>query len=263
MKIVTLIENSARSEDLAAEHGLSLYIETNGRKILFDSGASDAFADNAEKLGIDLNKVDLAILSHGHYDHSGGLLHFLERNKTAPIYLSKYAFSDCYHGQDRYIGIDPALKGNPRLIYTEDVCVLAEGLTLFSCNEKEQRHPIDSAGLTVLEDGFYKDDIFLHEQYLLIEENNKRILISGCSHKGILNIAAWFRPDVLIGGFHFMNFNPETKDSEFLLAAAEELLRYPTVYYTGHCTGQAQYEYMKAIMGDSLHPIQGGCMIEL
>lgn len=263
MQIVTLIENTACSEELVAEHGLSLYIEANGKKILFDSGASEAFAENAQKLGIDLEQVDLAILSHGHYDHSGGLLKFLEINKIAPVYLSKYAFSDCYHGQDRYIGIDPALKYNPRLVYTEDICPLSDGLTLFSCNEKEQSHPIDSAGLTVLEDGLYKDDMFLHEQYLLIEENGKRVLISGCSHKGILNIAKWFQPDILIGGFHFMNFDPETKDSEFLLAAAEELLRYPTVYYTGHCTGQAQYYYMKAIMGDNLHPIQGGCMINL
>ena len=88
MKIWTLMENSACQGDLAAEHGLSLYVETNGKKILFDAGQSAAFADNAEKLGVDLAQVDLVVLSHGHYDHSGGLRRFLEINDHAEIYVN-------------------------------------------------------------------------------------------------------------------------------------------------------------------------------
>ena len=72
MKLTVLMENTTVREDLTAEHGLSLYIEANGKRILFDTGASATFADNAEKLGIDLSQVDLCILSHGHYDHGGG-----------------------------------------------------------------------------------------------------------------------------------------------------------------------------------------------
>ena len=263
MKIITLIENTAGREDLAAEHGLSLYIETEQHKILFDAGASSAFAENAERLGVDLRSVDTAILSHGHYDHSGGLMRFLEINQTAPVYMSKYAFSNCYHGDDRYIGIDQSLKGNPRIRFTDDVCMIAEGLTLFSCNEKERSHPTDSFGLTVLENGEYQDDLFLHEQYLLIEEGGKRVLISGCSHKGILNIAKWFMPDVLVGGFHFMNLDPQTEDASELYLAAETLAQYSTNYYTGHCTGSVQFEYMKAIMGHKLHAISGGSQIDI
>ena len=74
MKLCTLLENTACRNDLTAEHGLSLYMETGNHKILFDMGQSDAFAANAHKLHIDLTQVDTAILSHGHYDHSGGLL---------------------------------------------------------------------------------------------------------------------------------------------------------------------------------------------
>ena len=84
MKLTTLIENTTLSPALTAEHGLSLYIETRGHKILFDMGQSPAFAENAETLGVDLSEIDLAILSHGHYDHGGGLATFLELNSTAP-----------------------------------------------------------------------------------------------------------------------------------------------------------------------------------
>ena len=80
MKVTVLIENTACREDLAAEHGLSLLIETSTSTILFDAGQTGAFADNAKKLGIDLNTVDFCILSHGHYDHGGGLKRFLEEN---------------------------------------------------------------------------------------------------------------------------------------------------------------------------------------
>ncbi len=93
MRIVTLLENSAFREDLSCEHGLSLYIETCGKKILFDAGQSGTFACNAEKLGIDLAGVELAVLSHGHYDHGGGLAEFLKINQTAPVYLHRDAFA--------------------------------------------------------------------------------------------------------------------------------------------------------------------------
>ena len=93
MKLVTLMENTTGREDLTCEHGLSLYIEACGKKILFDAGQTGAFADNAQKLGVDLKSVDLAILSHGHYDHSGGLMRFLQINDTAKVYVHKDAFN--------------------------------------------------------------------------------------------------------------------------------------------------------------------------
>ena len=92
MRIVTLMENTACREDLAAEHGLSLYVQTDGCSLLFDAGQSAAFADNAEKLGVDLAEVKLAVLSHGHYDHGGGLKKFLEINDTAPVWMNPCAF---------------------------------------------------------------------------------------------------------------------------------------------------------------------------
>ena len=92
MKITCLAENTTSRPDIEAEHGLSLYIETNGKKILFDMGQGELFIRNAKRLGIDLSDVDIAVISHGHYDHGGGLRSFLEINKKAPVYISEHAF---------------------------------------------------------------------------------------------------------------------------------------------------------------------------
>jgi len=260
LKIVTLIENTTCREDLRCEHGLSLYIEANGRRLLFDSGASGAFADNACKLGIDLSAVDAAVLSHGHNDHSGGFLRFLACNTTASVYLRPEATERYYSSSGEYIGLDPLLGISNRLCFTEDVQIIGEGMTLYACNTLEKTVAVDSAGLTLCRDGKYIPDQFLHEQYLLVEEAGKRILISGCSHKGILNIARWFQPDVLIGGFHYMRVDPA---DPMLHCAARTLLKYPTVYYTGHCTGQAQFAVMKGIMKDRLRSLSTGVTIEI
>lgn len=262
MKIVTLMENTACREDCAVEHGLSLYIETGKHRILFDFGPSAAFMDNAQKLGIDLSQVDFAVLSHGHYDHGGGLEAFLEINHSAPVYVNQNAFLSCYHGPEKYIGLNPALKGHPRLILVEDSREIAEGITLHSCNNRPQPFPADSYGLQVLENDKLIADDFRHEQYLLVEEVGKIVCISGCSHKGILNIAHWFQPDVLVGGFHFMKVDP-IKDSAFLEDAARQLLLYPTTYYTGHCTGTEQFAVLKQTMGARLESISTGKILEL
>ena len=86
------------------------------------------------------------------------------------------------------------------------------------------------------------------------------MLLSGCSHKGILNILDWFRPDVLVGGFHFKQLAP---DSPQLRAYGEAMAAYDTIFYTGHCTGQAQYETLKTILGDRLHAISTGAVVEI
>ena len=260
MKITTLVENTSISPDLTAEHGLSLFVETEGCRFLFDAGQSDAFAANARKLGIDLDTADFAVLSHGHYDHGGGMMTFLEQNRRAKLYLREDAFEDYCNAARRYIGLDSRLRQPGRLVLTGEEWVIAPGLTLKSCNDLPRRVPTDPFGLTEQVGSTFLPDEFRHEQYLLIEEDGKRILLSGCSHKGILNILDWFRPDVLVGGFHFKQLPP---DSPRLRAWGEEMAKYGTAFYTGHCTGQPQFEVLKTILGDRLQAISTGTVVEL
>lgn len=260
MKICTLMENTACREGIAFEHGLSFYIETGRWKILFDMGQSDAFARNAEKMGIDLKQVDIAVLSHGHYDHGGGLKTFLEINEKAPVYVSKYAFGDFRNASNRPIGLNPELQTCERLRLVEDSIQIDAGITLLSCNDRSPTVSINSAGLQKRENGMLTADDFQHEQYLLIEERGRRILFSGCSHRGIVNIAGWITCDTLIGGFHFVKLNP---DGETVAKAAKLLAQTNRHYYTCHCTGFAQFEAMEKIMGDRLHYLSAGSILEL
>lgn len=263
MRIIVLTENTPASPEFRAEHGLSLYIETNRHKILFDAGQTDQFAENADRLDVDLSLVDVAFLSHGHYDHSGGLTRFLSLNRRAPVYANRRVFSDCWHGEDHYIGVDRALQANDRIRLTGDSLRIDDQLSLFACNDRPRPFPVAGANLTVRQpDGCFLPDEFLHEQYLLIEENERRVLVSGCSHKGVLNILSWFDPDVFVGGFHFMKTDPCAQRDE-LLSAAAALIRYRATYYTGHCTGIEQFDVLKQRMGDRLNALHAGSEIIL
>ena len=252
MKITVLVENASAC-GLPAEHGLSLFVETERTRFLFDLGQTDLLARNAETLGIDLDTADFAVLSHGHYDHGGGMKAFFSLNDHAPVYVSRYAFGPHYNRSGRYIGLDPDLERSDRLIRVGDGMPIRPGLTLMNVPGAPGIVPVSPCGLKRLEAGVMRDEDFRHEQYLLAEEGGRRILFSGCSHRGILNILHWFRPDVLIGGFHLMD-HPADRE---LTDIAKQLDAYPTVYYTCHCTGLAQYAHMKPIVRN-LHSISTG-----
>ena len=167
MKITTLLENKTTCDALRCEHGLSLYIETAKHKILFDSGASDAFWENAKALGIDLAQVDIAFLSHAHNDHCGGLLTFLRGNRTAKVYLQKEAFGDYYvvtPTKCAFIGLDPALhEYADRFVMAEGVTKLDEELTLFSGIRTHELLSEANATLREKVGGDYPRDTFRHE----------------------------------------------------------------------------------------------------
>ena len=279
MKITVLAENTLSEkisqplkEKLKTEHGLSLFIETENHKILFDMGQTNIFIENAKHLELDLENVDFAILSHGHYDHGGlhssenqlfGVSGFLLLNKSAPIFLQETAFSENYNASKKYIGLDKSLLENPdfqkRKVFIQDEKVITENLKLISCNNFEKIAPTNTDGLTQLKDGIFVPEDFSHEHYLLIEENHKKILISGCSHKGILNITEWFKPDILIGGFHLKSFDVENPaDKEKLISLGEKLASYNSTFYTCHCTGLPQFDLLKSVMNEKLFYLATG-----
>lgn len=263
MKITVLAENTSCRSDCLSEHGLSMFVEAAGYDLLFDMGQTDMFAVNAATLGLDLRRADGAVLSHGHYDHGGGISRFLQLNDHAKVYVSGYAFEPYYSGTEKYIGIDTSLKDSPRLVPVKESIELAGGISLIPWGEYKPAYPLESYGLNKMENGCLVPDDFRHEQYVMLEENGRRILLSGCSHIGILNIMERFRPDVLVGGFHFMKIPAEGSGREKLLDLASRLMEYDAQYYTCHCTGAEQYEVLSTVMGEKLHYISAGMVAEV
>lgn len=287
MKITVLTENTISKNaeisklPLQEEHGLSLFIQTQNKNILFDMGQTNLFAKNASLLGIDLQTVDFAILSHGHYDHGGlssplpatlkneyfGIEAFAHINQKAPIFINSNAFSQNYNASKKYIGLNQELlqsKIAKRFIFVQDEKEITQNIKLFSCNSYKKSVATNAFGLMQLQNGTFVPDNFNHEHYLLIQENDKKILISGCSHKGILNIVEWFKPDFLIGGFHFKSLDVENPCQKLELESyAKKLASYNTKYFTCHCTGTQQFEILKSIMKEKVEYISTGDVINL
>ena len=238
MKITALVEDTSKNE-LKSEHGLSLYIESEQGRILFDTSQSELFSENAEKLGIDLSVVDFAVISHGHYDHGGGLKKFLQINKSAPVYISENAFGEFYNGE-KYIGLDKSLKDSKRLVFISEDTRITDGAGLFVSSSLSSDN-FCAFGLSAENGGKKQPDTFEHEIYLQLESDGKKVLLSGCSHKGIINILNRFKPDVFIGGFHLLKL----EDERALEATAKALSAFDTEFYTCHCTGEKQYNYLK------------------
>lgn len=275
MKIVTLLENTSRRPDLTAARGLSLYVETAEHKVLFDMGPDASFLENARTLGVDLAAVDIAVLSHGHSDHGGGLAAFCEINQTANVYLRREALGAYFAvlpGQaPRYIGLPRVLATlSERFVFTGEREILGGGLTLFSGVEDDPALRAAAPKLQERTGESFRPDGFAHEQHLLVEEGGRAVLLAGCGHLGIVNTLRAAerhlgrRPDVVFGGFHLFELKPDAPESEALIAAtAAELTKGNTVYYTGHCTGDWAYERLKETLGDRLRPMDCGASAEV
>ncbi len=278
MRIINLIENTEGHEGCAYSHGLSFYVETSKHKLLLDLGPSEETIQNAEKLGIDLSKIDTVILSHGHYDHSGGIMPFAKINSKAAIYIQETADADYYaddgekeeDGRYRYIGIDKDIAGLPQVVKLKGDYFIDDELELFTVKKRSHALPFTNKRLLIKEnDEFVRDD-FGHEQYLVISDGKRKILLSGCAHNGMLSILDAFKekygtaPDVVISGFHLMKKTKYT-DEELreIIDIGKELKKHPAQFFTCHCTGEPAYKIMKLSMGEQLRYVHSGEEVDL
>ncbi len=271
MRIVTLLENTACRTDVAIGHGLSQYIETATHNILFDMGPGTELAENAEKLGVDLAAVDIAVLSHGHNDHSGGLRKFFALNGHAKVYVHPAAFGSYWaveaDGSGKYLGLEDGLREEfaNRFVKVSGVTVIDDTLTLFDTVDGTFPAVDTSARLKEKTAEGYTPDRFAHEHNLIVREDGKTVVFGGCAHRGIVNIrdaaAAILgrEPDALVSGFHLFNLTEGNEQGDALIRkTGAELLHGSAVYYTGHCTGDHAYGILKDILGSRLQSISTG-----
>lgn len=266
MKITSLVENTS-TVGIPVEHGLSLYIQLdNGKNILFDMGQHNLFADNAKRLHLNIADIDIAIISHGHYDHGGGLRTFLELNQKAKVYIHRDAFQSHYSLRDTglaYIGIDRDLANSDRLIFCEDRQNIIPGITLFAGVTGTCCYPHGNRLLFGPTENL--NDHFTHEQNLIIEEGTNTVLLAGCAHNGIVNILRKARttcghtPTHVLAGMHLVKsgLSPDAENT-FIAELAHQLMSYSTKYYTMHCTGTEQYLKLHTIMGEQIEYLSCG-----
>lgn len=273
MKLIVLSENSSVSDTLEHEHGLSIYIETAEHRILFDTGAGSVFRRNAEKLGVDLATVDLLVISHGHYDHGGGLRTFLEVNSHAKIFLHKQAFEAHYSKQTEgavHIGLDQTLLPNERFVFCGDDFALDENIKVFSRVKSKRFFPSCNAMLLMKHGDDFVPDDFAHEQNLVIRSSGKTMLIAGCAHKGIVNIVDACKdrlgqyPDCVVGGFHLSGSRENRSEAPDVVdAIGEYLASTHSRYYTCHCTGTENFQRLRRIMGEKIQTLSTGDRISI
>lgn len=272
MRLINLIENTQGHDGCVYAHGLSFYVETAKHKLLLDLGPSEETLRNADALGIDLSAVDTVILSHGHYDHSGGILPFAKLNDKAFIYMQKSA-PDEYYADDgktaperfRYIGIDKKIADLPQVRFLAGDTVIDDELELFVIHNGRHEIPFTNKRLLIRSGEEYQRDDFRHEHFLVIHQAGKSILMSGCAHNGILNIMEAYverygkAPELVVSGFHLMK-KTDYREDEIgeIKVIAEELKKYPTRFVTCHCTGTIAFDVMKEIMGDRLEYVHSG-----
>lgn len=275
MKVITLFENQTISKEYKYKHGLSLYIETSKHKILFDTGTDESFAYNARKLGVNLEDIDIAVISHGHYDHGGGLETFLKLNSKAKIYIGKDAFDShlmkIFGIIKSNIGLKKKLISNNRFVYVDGLMKIDDELVLFGNVNGDKLVPKGNDKLLKeYSDGSVKKDDFEHEINLLVNENNKYSLFCGCAHKGIINIIERTKDIIdsnlhtVIGGFHLMGMKVEKSESKGFLDELSNILSSNNVdeYYTCHCTSKQIYKYLSQCMSN-LRELKTGMVIEV
>ena len=282
MRITTLIDNRPSPDDpqLTAEWGLSLCVELNGRHLLVDMGASDAFARNAARLSIDIAAVDVAILSHHHYDHGGGLRRFLELNDHAEIYLGAAPDGDptvkLLGFVRKYIGLDQALLARHahRFRFVHERTEVLPGAFVLPRSGGQHARPTGNRFLYLKRGSDLVPDDFRHEIVVAIREHDALVVLTACSHNGLLNMVESASAEfpglpirAVVGGFHLAQLPPfrGMSESEPVVAdigrAVLDLGVETT--YTGHCTGKTAFKILRRAMGDRVQEIHTGCRIDL
>jgi len=268
VKIITLVDNRTQSTNLETEHGLSLYIETDdNQKILYDTGQSDLFMRNAQKLGVDLGEIDMVVISHGHYDHIGGLVTFLKINKTAKVYMNAsifdYEYFSLKKGVKKMNGFSPELMDYRERFILLDKNTNSDNLWFITHIPHTYNTPKGNAILYRQKNGIEELDDFSHELILGVDTAQGLCIFTGCGHNGVLNIVTTVQSVIqrkqihcLYGGFHLIDGKDyvkiETTDELTDIAHELTVLLPAAKFYTGHCTGEKAIDLLSQKMRGKL-----------
>jgi 7,8-dihydropterin-6-yl-methyl-4-(beta-D-ribofuranosyl)aminobenzene 5'-phosphate synthase len=257
---VTIVVDDKAGGPLVSEHGLSLWIESGGKRILFDTGQGAALVANAQALGIDLSSTDILVLSHGHYDHTGGIPHVVDEAPHVEVYCHPGIFQPRYAIREekaRSIGMKresiDALRalGDSRLHRVEDPLMLTESIGLTGPVPRLTDYE-DTGGPFFLDVEGSRPDAIVDDLALFIETNAGTVACLGCAHAGVINTLTQVRAltggtgiRAAIGGFHLLSAGPNRLEAT---AAALRTLQ-PDLLAPCHCTGDSAVAFLQEALG--------------
>lgn len=276
IRVTTLIENHGNAKkDLKGEHGLSMLVETDTENILFDTGQTGAFLYNAKRLGIDITRIDKVVLSHGHYDHTGGMIPYLRKiGHTVPIYVGKGFFERKYKrlddGSFRYNG-NPFTReelmdcGGQISEIAQQEIPLTKTIRLFRAFQSDYTFEAPDEAFCLKSGNGYIPDDFSEELAMAVQTKRGILVVIGCAHPGILGmldrIRGFYQLPIagIVGGSHLIHANEERfgKTVEGLRLLQPELLA------LSHCTGDENIVRMAETFGDRFCSGISGSVYEL
>ena len=269
MEITVLTENTVSRRGLLAEHGLSVLVEEGRKRILFDTGQSGVYIHNAEQLGISLEGLDAIVLSHGHYDHTGGLPEF-PGEVSCPVYLSGKALEDkwCLAGDgkgNRCIGVpwreDARELERLPLVFTWEQEEIFPGIYLLGQIYPTVPSAMGEKPFRTLQNGRYLPDTMEDEQLLVIRTPQGLAVFAGCAHPGILSCVEKVKRTfpgeklyLLLAGMHLRGC-PQERVEETIKGLKEAGFTYLIPL---HCTGTLAIARMKMAFGKSCLMAEAG-----
>ncbi|WP_432404330.1 MBL fold metallo-hydrolase [Wukongibacter sp. M2B1] len=268
-----LSNNYASREELLTEHGLSVLVETDDKNILFDTGESDAFLHNSEKMGYDIHSVDYIVLSHGHYDHTTGLSHIDFGDSSASLCIHPYALKEKYkivNNEIKYIGIPWRLEDidikEERIIFNSKLKYLTENIIIISEIPRITNFEEIPKHFKVKEKDGLKDDTFLDEQMLVIKTEKGIVILLGCSHPGVINCIKYAiqvtgenKVRAVIGGMHLKDASTSQLNRTIESLKDMEIER----VFPLHCTGTKSMMEMKRALKERCILCNAGDTIEI
>jgi 7,8-dihydropterin-6-yl-methyl-4-(beta-D-ribofuranosyl)aminobenzene 5'-phosphate synthase len=272
-RITVLVDNDRALAGLEREHGLSLWVEAGDARVLIDTGETTAFRQNAAALGVDLGTADAVALSHGHYDHSGGLPAALEAAPAARLHLHPAAlqprFARRRRGRPEPIGMPDASRAAAvaaahRIVWTAGPTAIVPGVW---CTGPVPRDDAREPG----DRDFFFDaactmpDPVPDDQSFWIDTPDGLWVVLGCAHAGVLATLEHIgrltngRPLArLLGGMHLSRASEE----RIALIAADLAGRAPSMLAPCHCTGRAAPAVFRQTLPSAVAPLGSGAVVE-